>query len=268
MSVVGRLGRTVLTGYFGVLVVFLYAPLAMLWLFAFNASQVPSLPLVGFTTEWYREAWANTALTSALARSVQVGLLNGLVATGIGLMAAIGLASRRMVGRSLVISTLLLPLVVPYIVLAIGILILLHQIGLQTSLTAVLAGHVVISVPFALLIIYPRLQSLDDALIEAAQDLGASALSAFARITVPLIMPALAASVLITFTISFDEFAIASFVAPADAPTYPIYLYTGARTPSLIPQVIAVGTIVIALSMVLIAGAEGGRRWAERRLDT
>jgi spermidine/putrescine transport system permease protein len=74
-------------------------------------------------------------------------------------------------------------------------------------------------------------------------------------------------SFLIAFTVSFDEFAIASFLAPAGSPTYPVYLYAGARTPALLPEVIAIGSIVIAISIVVIIAADFGRRWAERRIE-
>ena len=111
-------------------------------------------------------------------------------------------------------------------------MIVLHQLGYQASLTAVLAGHVVISLPYAILVIVPRLRTLDDSIVEAARDLGADQARAFAHVTLPLLTPALVASVLICFTISFDEFAIASFLAPPATPTYPVFLY-GALAPPL-----------------------------------
>ena len=153
-------------------------------------------------------------------------------------------------------TLLLLPLVVPYIVLAIGMVIVLHQLGYQASLTAVLAGHIVISLPYAILVIVPRLRTLDDSIVEAARDLGADQARAFTHVTLPLLTPALVASVLICFTISFDEFAIASFLALPASPTYPVFLYSGTRTPTLEPQVIALGAIVIVFSLVL---GRGGR---------
>jgi spermidine/putrescine transport system permease protein len=124
----------------------------------------------------------------------------------------------------------------------------------------------VIALPFALLVILPRLRSLDPAMVEAARDLGASDTSAFRLITLPLLGPSLLSSFLICFVTSFDEYAIASFLAPSGKPTYPVFLYSSSRTPALLPQVIAIGTLVIALSILLIVLAEGGRRWAERRI--
>ncbi|HEX5016297.1 MAG TPA: ABC transporter permease subunit, partial [Actinomycetes bacterium] len=120
--------------------------------------------------------------------------------------------------------------------------------------------------PFSILVLLPRLRTLDPSMLEAARDLGSGDLTAFRLITLPLLGPALVSSFLISFVISFDEFAIASFLAPSGQPTYPVFLYASSRTPALLPQVVAIGTLVILLSVVLVLIAEGGRRWAERRL--
>lgn len=267
MTGMGRLARGLMHGYFLVLVVFLYAPLVVLVIFAFNDSTVPTLPLSGFTTRWFHQAFSNTDLTGSARRSLELAAMDGVLATVLGVMAAAGLAARRVFLRSVITTVLLLPLVVPYIVLAVGLVILLHQLGITTSLTAVLAGHIVISLPYSVLVILPRLRLLDASINEAARDLGASELWAFVLVTLPLLAPALASSFLIAFTISFDEFAIASFLAPAGAPTFPVFVYTGARTPLLQPEVIAVGSIVVVASLVLVIGAELVRRFWEGRLE-
>lgn len=264
----GRLGKAILGSYFGLMIIFLYVPLVVLVVFAFNNAYIPTLPLSGFTTRWFHAAFANTDLTGALKRSAWLALLNGIAATILGLLAAIAITGRKLFLRSVWTTLLLLPLVVPYIVLAIGMVIVIHQLGYQASLTAVLAGHIVISLPYAILVIVPRLRTLDSSIVEAARDLGAGTFSAFMLVTLPLLIPALISSVLICFTISFDEFAIASFLAPPDAPTYPVFLYSGTRTPALEPQVIALGAIVITLSIVLVVGAELSRRVLEHRLAT
>jgi spermidine/putrescine transport system permease protein len=267
MSAVGRLGRTLLTGYFGLLVMFLYAPLVVLLLFSFNDSTVPSFPMEGFTTKWFESAFSDSGLTSSLLRSAAIALINGLAATLLGVMAAVGLASRQLPLRKTVMTLILLPLVVPYIVLAVGLLVLLREFGVVTSLVAVLAGHIVISLPYSVLVILPRLRTLDESIVEAARDLGASDLKSFVLVTLPLLAPALLSSFLISFTVSFDEFAIASFLAPPGDPTYPVFLYAGSRTPALLPAVMAIGSAVIVLSLLVVVLAEVGRRWAERRLE-
>lgn len=267
MSTVGRTGKALLSSYFVLLVLFLYAPLVVLVIFAFNSGNIPALPIKSFSTKWFSAAFSDTTLTSALGRSALIALLNALAATLLGVMAAVSLARRRLALRRVMVTLILLPLVVPYIVLAVGMVVLLHELGVATSLAAVLAGHVVISLPYSVLVILPRLRTLDESIVEAACDLGASELKAFVLVTLPLLAPALLSSFLIAFTISFDEFAIASFLAPPGAPTYPVVLYSSSRTPALLPEVIAIGSIVIVVSLVLVAMAEVGRRWAERRIE-
>jgi spermidine/putrescine transport system permease protein len=268
MTAVGRFGRIAFRSYFTLMVLFLYAPLVVLLIFAFEDSTIQALPWAGFTTKWFHAAFSNTDLTSALRRSVMIGLLAGVVATALGTMAAIAMARPSLRLRPLWTTLMLLPLVVPYIVLAIGMVIVLHQLGFTASLPAVFVGHVVIALPYSLLVVLPRLRTLDPSIVEAARDLGSGGFTAFRLVTLPLLAPALIASVIISFTISFDEFAIASFVAPPGSPTYPVFLYSGTRTPALEPEVIAIGAIIVAFSMLLVLSAEIGRRWADRRIET
>jgi spermidine/putrescine transport system permease protein len=167
------------------------------------------------------------------------------------------------------VSVLLLsPLVVPLIALAIGLLVFLNRVPvLDPGLRAIVAGHVVLSLPYAILILAPRLARIDASLEEAARDLGARPLRTFSSITLPLIMPAIVSSFLVAFTISFDEIVVASFVNGA-ATTFPLYLYSQLRFPTLLPQVMAVAVVVMFASVLLLLAAELGRRVAERRLGT
>jgi spermidine/putrescine transport system permease protein len=263
---VSRFGSLGLGIYFWAFVVFLFVPLVVLVIFSVNNSTIPALPLSGFTTRWFHLAFGNGELTTALVRSVLIALVAGLLATALGIMASLGLLAMRGRALTLALAVLLLPLVVPYICLAVGLLILVQEVSAQPTLVAVVLGHSVIALPFAILVILPRLRSLDPAMNEAALDLGASSFATLRYITLPLLAPALVSSMIICFVTSFDEFAIASFLAPSGQPTYPIFLYTSARTPALLPEVIAIGAIIIAGSLLLVVLAEGGRRWAERRL--
>lgn len=266
MRTTGRFGSTVLTVYFWAFVVFLIAPLFVLVIFSVNNSTTPTLPLTGFTTKWFHAAFTNGVLTGALVRSAEIAAAASIGATILGIMASIGLTAKKVRFRSFTVALLLLPLVIPYISLAVGLLILLQALGVQTSLVAVVLGHIVITLPFSILVVMPRLRSLDPSMVEAARDLGASDVSAFRLITLPLLGPSLVSSFLICFVTSFDEYAIASFLAPSGKPTYPVFLYSSSRTPALLPEVIAVGTLVIVVSLVLVLLAEGGRQWAERRI--
>jgi spermidine/putrescine transport system permease protein len=131
----------------------------------------------------------------------------------------------------------------------------------------VVIGHIVITVPYTILVLVPRLDQIEVSLEEAAYDLGASRLRTFRSIVLPLILPAIVAAFLIAFTTSFDEYAVASFVVGTQ-PTFPIYLYAALRFPSQLPQVIAVAVVVMIVSLIVVLTAEIGRRIAERRLGT
>jgi spermidine/putrescine transport system permease protein len=262
-----RLGARLLGGYFLFLAVFLYAPLVVLVIFSFDDSQVQTLPYSGFTLRWFHAVFSNGDLIAAVQRSAVIALLAAAGATLLGLITAVALTARKLALRAVITALLLLPLVIPYIVLAVGLLILLQSLGFRQALWAVLLGHIVVSVPYCILVILPRLRTIDQSIVDAARDLGAGAWTAFRRVTLPLIIPALLSSAIIAFTISFDEFAIASFLVPAGKDTLPVYIYTGSRTPALQPQVIAIGAMVVVVSIILVVAAELGRARFERRLQ-
>ena len=156
----GRAGRWALHGYFVILALFLYAPLAVLVVFAFNKSSLPVLPITGWSTHWFHQAFSNPDLTGSVRRSFELAVINGIIATGLGVLAAAGLAARKLFLRSAITTLLLLPLVVPYIVLAVGLVILLHQLNITTSLTAVLAIWLIVVV-LVLMLVFGRFLSAD-----------------------------------------------------------------------------------------------------------
>jgi spermidine/putrescine transport system permease protein len=260
-----RNGAWLLRVFFFLVVVFLYAPIVILLVFSFNDSAVPAFPLSGFTLHWYREFLANSELRGALETSAIIAALSSTGAVVLGVLASIALTRRRFGGRAAVSALLLSPLVIPYVVFGISLLLLFHQLGVPRSILTVVIGHVVISLPYTILVLVPRLDQVDVSLEEAAFDLGASRLRIFRSITLPLILPAVVSAFLIAFTTSFDEYAVASFVVGPRV-TFPIYLYSALRFPSQLPQVIAVAVVVLVLSLVVVVGAEVGRRVAERRL--
>jgi spermidine/putrescine transport system permease protein len=256
-------GARLLRVFFAFVVVFLYAPILILLIFSFNNSEVPTFPLSGFTLHWYREFISNSDLRGALETSAIIAALSSVGAVVLGTLASIALVRRRFRGRAPVSALLLSPLVIPYVVFGISLLLLFHTLGIPRSILTVVIGHIVISLPYAILVLMPRLQQIDSSLEEAAYDLGAGRLRTFRSITLPLIAPA----VLIAFTTSFDEYAVASFVVGTRV-TFPIYLYSALRFPNQLPQVIAVAVVVITISLLVVVAAEIGRRIVERRLGT
>jgi spermidine/putrescine transport system permease protein len=259
--------------FFGLLVVFLYAPIVILAIFSFNSGDV-SFPLAGFTLDWYRRFFANPKILLSLERSSIVATISSLIAVALGVTASFALLRRRFVGKSAVSALLFSPLVVPYLVFGVSLLVIFTAVDkvmaattgsyIGLGLHAVVIGHVVVSLPYAVLTIMPLLQRLSVDLEEAAKDLGASPWQSFRRVTLPLLMPALVSAFMIAFTLSFDEYAIASFLA-GETPTWPVYLFAQLRVPSQLPQLLAVATVVLAVSLTVVLAAEVGRRLAERR---
>ena len=258
---------------FGLLVLFLYVPIVLLAIFSFNAGEV-SFPLEGFTTEWYSRVFANPALLSALKRSAVVALVSSLLAVALGVLASFALIRRRFAGKAVASALFFSPLVVPYVVFGISLLVLFtfvdrllaettgFYIGL--GLHSIVIGHVVVSLPYTILTIMPLLERLSVSLEEASHDLGASTWETFRRVTLPLLFPALISSFLIAFTLSFDEFAIASFLAGAQ-PTWPVFLFAQLRVPSQLPVLVAVSSMILVASLIFVLGAEIVRRSMERR---
>jgi len=262
---VSRNGRRVLNVWFAVLLVFLYTPLALLLVFSFNDNNLPVFPLRGFTTDAYEAFAANEELRGSVVTSAKVASVSSLLAVLLGLFAAIVLVRRHIVGKAAASALLLSPLVVPYIALAIALLVFFNEASVSTGLSTIVMGHVVLSIPYTILILVPRLERLDVRLEEASRDLGAGAFQTFRLITFPLILPALVSAYLVAFVLSFDEIVVASFIA-GDATTFPLYLFSQLRFPTLLPQVIAVACIVMAASVLVLVGAEIARRVAERKL--
>ena len=260
-----RTGAWLLRAFFCLVVVFLYAPIVILLIFSFNNSNIPAFPLSGFTLHWYHQFLTNPDLQGALETSAIIAALSSVGAVVLGILASIALVRRSFAAKGPVSALLLSPLVIPYVVFGISLLLLFHTIGVPRSMMTVVIGHIVISLPYTILVLMPRLLQIDVSLEEAAYDLGASRFRAFRSITLPLLLPAVVSAYLIAFTTSFDEYAVASFVVGSRV-TFPIYLYSALRFPTNLPQVIAVAVVVISVSLFVVIAAEIGRRVAERRL--
>ena len=264
---VSKRGRRALTGYFAFFLFVLYLPSAILLIFSFNDNTIPVFPLQGFTTRWYSDAWHDDSLRAAFLRSLKVAGLTSVLATAIGVLAAYALTRRRFRGSNGLTAFMLVPMVVPPIVIAVALLMLFRKgpVQVDLSLWTVIAGHVVISLPYALLLLIPRIAGIDRRLEEAARDLGASGLTTFRRIIFPLITPAILSSLLIAFVISIDEYAIASFLS-ANSETYPVYLFGQIRQAEHLPPMIPVASVMLLLSFCVVVLAEVMRRRGDRRL--
>ena len=260
-----RNGARVLRGFFALVVLFLYAPIVILIIFSFNNADVPTFPLSGFTLHWYRQFIANGDLRASLWTSAIIAGATSIGAVILGVLSSIALARRFFRAKPVVSALLLSPLVIPYLVFGIALLLLFHQLGVSRGIPTVVIGHIVITLPYTILVLVPRLEQIEEALEEAAYDLGANRWETFRLVTFPLILPAVVSALLIAFTTSFDEYAVASFLVGTRS-TFPIYLYSALRFPSQLPQVIAVAVVVLLVSLTVVVAAELGRRFAESRV--
>jgi spermidine/putrescine transport system permease protein len=270
-----RGARGSLAVLFGMLVAFLYLPIALLALFSFNDGDV-SFPLQGFTLRWYARLLENPLLVRSLERSVVVATVSSAIAVALGVLASFVLVRRRFAGKGAVSALVFSPLVVPYLVFGVSLLVVLTAFDklliattgytIPLGLHAVVIGHVVVSLPYTTLTIVPLLERMSTSLEEAAQDLGAGPWQRARRVTLPLLGPALVSAFLIAFTLSFDEYAIASFLAGTHA-TWPVYLFSQLRVPSQLPAVVAVSAVILFASLVLVLSAEIIRRVTARRYE-
>jgi spermidine/putrescine transport system permease protein len=249
-----------LTAYAVAYLIFLYGPVLLLPVFSLNDSIYIAFPLKAFTFNWYRQMAENQELLDALQASLQVGASVAVISTALGMLAAKALAHGRVPGRALVVGFIMLPLIIPSLVMAVALLVVMRQIfDLELSLVTVAAGHVMLCVPYATLVMISRFEGFDRNLEEASRDLGDSAWQSFWRITVPLAWPGILSSLLLCFSASFDEYLFAAFLS-GDRATLPLFIFSQLRFAQKLPGVLALGSCILAGSVVLVVVAAWLRR--------
>ena len=239
--------------------IFLYAPIMLLPIFAFNDGVIIAFPLQGFTLKWFGQMFGNPTLALAVKNSLIIAVSSAVLATCLGIFAARAATRYRFPAKGGLMGLIMLPLVLPEIIVAVSLLGVLLGLGLSLGIWTVILGHVLICTPYAIAILNSAFQSLDRSLEEAAYDLGESRLSTFRLIILPLVAPGIVSSLLISFTISLDEFIIAFFLAGTE-PTLPVYIFSQFRFPQAVPAIMALGTLLVILSITLLAIAEYFRR--------
>nr|WP_246730701.1 ABC transporter permease subunit [Methylobacterium sp. 2A] len=231
--------------------------------YSFNAS-----PLVtvwgGFSTQWYAALFADAPLLASAWVSLKVAVPASLIATILGTLAALVLErQRRFRGRALFTGLVLGPIVMPEVMIGLSLLLMFIGIGLDRSLLTIVIAHATFCTGFVAVMVAARLRGLDQSLEEAAADLGASPMRVLTTITLPLLAPALAAGMLLAFTLSLDDLVIASFVSGPGSTTLPMRLYSRVRL-GVNPEINAASTLLIGLVSVavLVASWLTGRRGA------
>ena len=240
--------------------VFLYAPIMLLPLFAFNDGTIIAFPLQGFTGRWFAELMTTPALHEAVVNSLIIAVTSAVLATTLGIAAARAATMDSFPGKGGITSFIMLPLVLPEIIVAVSLLVIVVRVlGLPLGNWTIILAHTLICMPFAIAVLNGAFANLDRSMEEAAMDLGQSRWGAFRLVTFPLVMPGIVSSLLISFTISLDEFIIAFFLS-GNSPTMPVYIWGLMRFPDSLPVVMALGTILVALSILLLTIAEIIRR--------
>jgi len=229
--------------------ILLWTPAIVLILFSFNKDEL-GIRWEGFSLEWYPEILNNFAVRMALERSLIIAIITVVVATIAGTLTAYGLYKHKFRGRRALRTTILLPLVTPYIVTGAALLVFFTRVvHIPLGYPSILIAHITFSIPLAVFVVLGRMQRIDWTLEEASMDLGGDRLTTWRKITLPLLLPAILASAALIFPWSFNDFTITYFVAGVGFATLPVYIFSLVRFGES-AVINAVGTIFMALPVI------------------
>jgi spermidine/putrescine transport system permease protein len=258
-----RLGRWLidrsLNVYAGLALVYLMVPIAIILVFSFNHPKGKfNFIWHGFSLDAWKHPFAVEGLGDAMKASLEIAALSTIVATILGTLMALALVRYEFRGRALSNLFIFIPLATPEVVLGASLLSMFLSIGFATGFATILIAHIMFNVSFVVVTVRSRLIGFDRSLEEAAQDLGATGFQTFVRITLPLIMPGVAAAALLAFALSIDDFVITNFVS-GTTNTFPIWVYSIQRN-ALPVQINVVGSIVFlgAVGLVLMSSLRSG----------
>jgi len=226
---------------------FLYAPLVIVVAYSFNDSTM-NAQWVGFTLGWYRKLFRDEEMLTAARNSLIIGLVASAVSTVLGTMAGYAMYRFRLRVLPLLV---LAPIAIPEILMGVSLLLFFVMINLTLGMLSITLAHIAFCIGFVAIVVRARLAGLDESLIEAARDLGATPLRAFRLVTLPLIMPGVVAGALMAFTLSIDDFVITFFTAGPGSKTLPLVIYTMVKI-TVTPEVNAVSTLLMLLTLMLI----------------
>ncbi len=246
-------------------IVFLIVPIFIPVPLSLNSGSFFSFPLAGISTRWYAEVLGSGRWRSAIGNSLMIGFGTTLLATALGTLTAIGLASDKLPGRKLIMPLLISPLVVPVVITAVGAYLFYARLGLASTYTGIILAHTALASPFVVVTVSASLTGFDRILLRAASISGAKPLVAFFRVMLPLILPGVLSGAAFAFVTSFDEVVVVQFLASANQRTLPLVMFTGLRE-QLSPAITAAATLMMMLSIALLVVAELLRRHARQRM--
>jgi putative spermidine/putrescine transport system permease protein len=245
-----RATRIVLRIATGMVLTFLYLPLVILGIYAFNPSRLQVWPPTGFTLQWFAEAASNTALMEAVVNSFIVAFVATGLALILGTLAALGVQRYSFFGRQTISFFLVLPIALPGVVSGIALRTSFVTFGIEFGLFTIIVGHATFCVVIAYNNVIARLRRLPRTPEEASADLGADAFSTFRRVTLPGMRTALLSGALLAFALSFDEIIVTNFTAGAGTQTIPMWILAAIQRPTELPVVNVVALVLILFSVI------------------
>ncbi len=243
---------------------FLYIPILLLVIFSFNESKLVTV-WAGWSTKWYGTLLENQALKDAAWVTLRVAVVSATFATVLGTLAAITLVRMgRFPGRTLFSGMIFAPLVMPDVITGLSLLLIFVAIGIDRGFWTIILAHITFSMCYAAVVVQARLQDFDKSVEEAAMDLGATPVSTFFQVTLPIIAPSVVSAWLLAFTLSLDDLVIASFTTGPGATTLPMKIYSQVRL-GVTPEINAISTILISIvTLGVLAAAYFSKRQTER----
>ncbi len=254
----------------GLIFFFLIAPIVVIIPLSFNAQdfftftpEMLRLDPEGFSLKHYRDFFSNDSWQSAMWNSLKIAPMATVVSVTFGTLAAIGLSQPHVPFRRAIMAILISPMIVPLIISAAGMYFFYSRIGLQGTYIGVVLAHAALGIPFVIITVTATLVGFDRSLTRAAANMGADPVTTFFRIQMPLILPGVISGGLFAFITSFDEVVVVLFVGSAGQKTLPWQMFIGLRE-QISPTILAVATILVAISIMLLATVEMLRRRSER----
>lgn len=235
--------------YLAVILLLMYVPIVLVILYSFNQSKISSV-WDGFSLKWYVELFRDRALFESLINSIVLGVTASLAAAVIGTLGAVGSSKVELKGKGVVEYISTLPIMIPEIILGMVFMAFFSLLGLPFGMTTLIIAHTAFCIPYVFMLVKARLVGMDKSLEEAALDLGASKVRAFFDIVLPLIAPAIASGMLLSFAMSFDDVIISVFVTGVNSNTLPLKIYSQLKT-GVTPKINALCTLMFFATLLL-----------------
>lgn len=263
VSIWGAAGRYAHIAFSLAMLVFLTLPILVIIPLSFNSEPYFTYPMPGFSLRWYEKFILSPEWQLAMTNTFIVGIASTLLACVLGILAALGLAHPKLKGGAIVQGLLLSPMIVPVIITAVGVYFAFSPWGLVNNLVGLIIAHAALGVPFVVISVTATLAGFNENLTRAGRSLGASPLRVFMSIKLPLIAPGVISGGLFAFATSFDEVVVALFLTSSDQRTVPREMWSGVRE-QLSPTILAVATVLVVTSALLLVSLELLRRRTER----